>query len=400
MAKLFKLKNSPYWYYRVHVNGVDRWKSTKQADKKKAQAIADGHRAATTGTLNAEALFGMLIAKLDSLPPEEKTERRMEYGRRLMLMQSDRLAFGDAWERWLAMPNKSRFGTPKPNTLAGYSAIWKRFAKWAGAQELTYLHEVDKKRGQNYMGDVLGSGVTERTYGAHLKFLRSLFTVLKDQAGIVENPFDGLTVPELQTQSREAFTAQELATICAGAAGDWRYLVGIGIYTGLRLTDAAHLKWENIGDRITVQPAKVARRKKDGTVEIPIHPVLAGLLAELREVRGGADKGHLFPDFVKAYKADRASVSAAFGALLTTLGIVTTAEEAGIQRKRRAALRGFHSLRHSFVSLCAMNGVPQATTQKLVGHSSAEMTQLYSHGDRAGEESSIRLLPALTFGAI
>ena len=216
----------------------------------------------------------------------------------------------------------------------------------------------------------------------------------------MSNPFTGnLTVPELQTQSREAFTPEELKAICAKATGDWRYLLGIGVYTGLRLTDAVHLRWKDISaTKITVTPAKVERRKKGRgrVVEIPLHSVLAGLLDELRRVRGGNPSGHLFPNMVKAYDADRSNVSVAFRELLKSCGIETTAEEAGEQRKRRAALRGFHSLRHSFVSMCAAFGVPQATTQRLVGHTSDEITQLYSHAGKEREEiAAINLLPAV-----
>lgn len=396
MAKVFKIKGSRNYYYRVRVDGKDKWKSTCETDRKKAQTIADGHRAATTGTMNADELFQMLVARLDAMPEEDRKARRLDYGQRLMRLQSDRLAFADAWGRWMTMPNKSRLGNPKPNTLAGYSAIWKRCATWAEGQALAYLHEMNERHAENYMGTLMASGVTERTYGAHLKFLRSFFRVLENQAGIVKNPFGGLTVPELQTQSRMAFTADDLKKITGAAAGDWRYMVGIGIYTGLRMTDAVHLKWENVTDRITVTPAKVARRKKSAAIEIPIHPVLRDLLAELKLARKGKATGHLFPALVKQYEVDRASVSVAFRDLLKGCGIETTADEAGEQRKRKASLRGFHSLRHSFVSMCAASGVPQATTQRLVGHSSAELTQLYSHAlQRDQEAEEIKRLPAV-----
>lgn len=398
MAKVFKIKGSRNYYYRVRVDGKDKWKSTGETDRKAAQKIADGHRAATTGTMNADELFLMLVAKLDAMPAEDGKARRLDYGQRLMRLQSDRLTFGDAWARWLTMPNKSRLGDPKANTIAGYSAIWKRCATWAEGQGLTYLHELTERHAETYMGTLKQSGLTERTYGAHLKFLRSFFRVLKNQAGIVENPFFGtLTVPELQTQSKEAFTPEELKQIAEAASGDWRYLVGIGIYTGLRLTDAVHLKWENITDRITVRPEKLARRKRGGRgqVEIPIHPALAGLLAELKRNRLGKATGYLFPEMVKQYEVDRSKVSGQFGDLLEACGIATTAT-ATEGRKRKASLRGFHSLRHSFVSLCAAAGVPQATTQRMVGHSSAEITQVYSHELEAGQAAAeINRLPVV-----
>ncbi len=53
---------------------------------------------------------------------------------------------------------------------------------------------------------------------------------------------------------------------------------------------------------------------------------------------------------------------------------------------------GFHSLRHSFVSLCAANRVPQVAIMELVGHGSPAMTALYSH---AGDEQKLKAITAL-----
>ena len=400
MPKLFKRPGSTVFYYRVFKGGKDIWKSTGESDKKKAQEIANGHRSALVGALNTDELFSMLISRLATMPKEDRDIRRLDYGRRLIRLQAEMLAISDVWDRWLAMPNKSRFGTPAANTLAGYAAIWGRFKKWAQKEKIAHLHEVTRKLGQNYMADVMSSGVTERTYGAHLKFLRSLFNVLEEQAGITENPFEKLTIPELQTQSREAFTADELKTICAKASGDWKYMIAIGLFTGLRLTDVVHLKWANITDRITVTPAKVKRRKGNkGIIEIPIHAVLLSLLNELKTVRGGNPNGFLFPSMAEAYDKSRPSISEQFGVFLKDkCGITTMLDnDDSSPRMRRASAKGFHSLRHSFVSMCVASGVPQATTQKLVGHSSSAMTQIYSHATVEQERQAINLLPSEFF---
>ena len=401
MPTIFRRPKSNIYYYRVSKDGRDIWKSTGESDKKKAQAVANGHRAALVGALNTDELFSMLVTRLDGMPKDERDKRRIDYGHHLIRLQGEKLPMGAAWDRWLSMPNKSRFGNPSENTLVGYKAIWNRFMNWAEKQKIAHLHEVTLVHGQNYMADVLASGVTERTYGAHLKFLRSMFNVLEDQAGIALNPFAKLTVPELQTQSREAFTVEELKTICTKASGDWKYMIAIGLFTGLRLTDVVHLKWSDITDRITVTPAKVKRRKgSKAKIEIPIHAVLAQLLDELKAKRGGKPTGCLFPDMADKYKESRPAVSAAFCAFLKDeCSIAITAEkEDDAPRKRRASAKGFHSLRHSFVSLCAASGVPQATTQKLVGHASPAMTQLYSHATAEQERQAINLLPAEFFG--
>ena len=54
-------------------------------------------------------------------------------------------------------------------------------------------------------------------------------------------------------------------------------------------------------------------------------------------------------------------------------------------------------MRHSFVSLCAANRVPQAAIMEMVGHGSPAMTALYSH---AGDEQKVKAiagLPAIDF---
>jgi integrase/recombinase XerD len=54
-------------------------------------------------------------------------------------------------------------------------------------------------------------------------------------------------------------------------------------------------------------------------------------------------------------------------------------------------------LRHSFVSLCAANRIPQVVIQELVGHGSPAMTALYSHADFEQKQNAINTLPALVF---
>ena len=397
--KVFKRAGRDYYYYRTGAGGK-KWVCTYETDRAKALALARNHKRATGGGLTVEDAFKVLIDKLDGLPEKLRESQRIEYGQRLMQVKPETLAFSEAWAKWLAMPNKSKHGNPAPNTINGYGAIWRRFEKWATGKKIGHLHEVTEKHAEDYMADLWASGISERTYMAHLKQLRAMFRTLRLQAGILLNPFAGVDPMELATQSRKAFTPEQLQTICSKATGDWRYLVGIGIYTGLRLSDAVHLKWADIsGNTITVIPVKVARRKnkpgKKREVTIPIHPALAILLAELRRKRGGKADGHLFPALVKEYAKGNTYVASAFIRFLQDdCGITTTADiEDGQRRKRRANVLGFHALRHSFVSMCAASNIPLTTVQAFVGHEALAMTSYYAHTEDAAKQTAIKLLP-------
>ena len=61
-------------------------------------------------------------------------------------------------------------------------------------------------------------------------------------------------------------------------------------------------------------------------------------------------------------------------------------------RARAAVAVGFHSLRHTFVSLMAEKGAPLAAVQKLVGHSNPSMTRHYTHTTDAAALNAARLL--------
>jgi len=113
-------------------------------------------------------------------------------------------------------------------------------------------------------------------------------------------------------------------------------------------------------------------------------------LKELRSRAGQSE--HLFPADRDAYLKDRSAVTQRFQALLDSCGIQTTEAPTNGHRRRAIIRVGFHSLRHSFVSLCAANRVPQVAIMELVGHGSPAMTALYSH---AGDEQKAKAIAAL-----
>ncbi|MFO7870706.1 MAG: tyrosine-type recombinase/integrase [Kiritimatiellia bacterium] len=55
---------------------------------------------------------------------------------------------------------------------------------------------------------------------------------------------------------------------------------------------------------------------------------------------------------------------------------------------------GFHSLRHTFVSLCRESNAPLAVVEAIVGHANPAMTRHYTHvGDLAASQA-VAALPA------
>jgi hypothetical protein len=104
---------------------------------------------------------------------------------------------------------------------------------------------------------------------------------------------------------------------------------------------------------------------------------------------------YVMPEYAAAYLKRNSTVTARIQTHFADCGIVTAAPERK-QRVRRGVEVGFHSLRHSFVSLCANAGVPLAAVQSLVGHSNPAMTRHYTHIGIEAAQGAIAALPSVS----
>jgi hypothetical protein len=73
-------------------------------------------------------------------------------------------------------------------------------------------------------------------------------------------------------------------------------------------------------------------------------------------------------------------------------GITLHKPGTGTNGKRAVIEVGFHSLRHTFVSLCRESNAPLAVVESIVGHSNPSMTRHYTH---VGEQAAGRAVAAL-----
>ena len=56
---------------------------------------------------------------------------------------------------------------------------------------------------------------------------------------------------------------------------------------------------------------------------------------------------------------------------------------------------GFHSLRHTFVSLCRESNAPLAVVESIVGHSNPAMTRHYTHVGELAAGRAVAALPSI-----
>lgn len=189
----------------------------------------------------------------------------------------------------------------------------------------------------------------------------------------------------------------ELKRVCQSATGELRVLLAIGIYCGLRLGDAATLRWcevdlaRNLISRI---PGKTARRRPV-PLHIPVHPALKTILTEIPTENRGE---YVMPETAALYAKRIDAVTDLIQAHFKANAIQTHKPGTGKGNGRAVIEVGFHSLRHSFVSLCRAANVPLSIVEALVGHSNPAMTRHYTHTSDDAASQAVSTLPALMGG--
>lgn len=375
--KLRKQKSSPYWYGRVLLNGKDRWISSGTTGKKEAERIIRQKIALLKGSVSADNLFEGLLKVIEKLPATDAENKKQDFASRLLQGKNAKLALKDAWETWEHSPMKRN---PGPRTISSYKSMWNRFEAWASDQGIKFLHEVGDATAQSYCQSLRKAGLASRTYNGHLKFLMGAFKALKVQAGLIKNVWADIPTLKKQTESRRNLAPEELKKVCMTAQGALKYMLAIGIFTGVRLGDVVSMEWKNVdldNGIIEIIPGKTKRTGKK--VRLPILPQLDNLLRELRS--SSNSKKYLFPEEHELYQNSPPSLSRRIQKHFEHCGIKTTEPAEAGQRRRVIVRVGFHSLRHSFVSMLVKNKVPQTAIAALVGHGSPVMTENYTHLD-------------------
>mgnify|MGYP001209296975 CR=1 FL=1 len=296
-----------------------------------------------------------------------------------------------AWSAFVALDKEAR-PDPGPATLAQYESHWNTFTDWIekNAPAVKALADVRESHAAGFIRHLNTSGLSVGRVNKYKRFLKMFFRVMLAGG---ENPFAAMKAQKDVQTAKQPFTVEELRAIVERAAGEMRTLYLLGAGTGLRLGDCCTLQWGEVdlARRLILRvPNKTARRGE--TVKIGLPPTLAAHLDALP--RYGP---YVLPGLAAEYLAGKApDIAKRIGRHLEDCGIQTVKPGTGEGTGRRAVvLKGFHSFRHSYVSLNADAGTPQATMQKLVGHGSPMMTLHYLTPSDAMVLKAADSLPAL-----
>lgn len=226
----------------------------------------------------------------------------------------------------------------------------------------------------------LASGMAPASVKHMLHVLSSLYTQTeKAGLGKCKNPVKDVTPPKVDNQRTRYLThaeARMLLDALAKRAPVWHDIAALSLYTGGRLGEILSLTVSCID--LTAGVAEV--NGKTGRRMLHLSAPAVDIMARL--IKGKLPTDHIFPGKVNGHACVTHNV---FNELTFKLGLNTP-------ETPRAQRVVFHTLRHTFASWLAIDGVPLLVISQLMGHASITMTQRYAHLCPDSRQAAVALL--------
>ena len=383
IGTVYQKEPNGIYYFRYQVNGARKAVSLKTRNKQ--QAIKEAEKYVPLLQATSSEVIAAHVQHARNLATPEKN---------LFLYQ--------AWDEYEKSPDRA---TPATVSEAlAYKSTFEEFVKWVNDPQAT-VRSITETTAMQYADYMRQQNIAVSTHNRKLKRIRKVFNVLKEYRG-KDNPFVAQVLFRKEREEREqdvhrlSFTREQEQLLRDVLDDDSfkvmnksevKVIYYLGMFTGQRLKDCVLLRWSKVNleiDRIWVKQFKTGKE-----VTLPIAPKLRKVLIEALEWRS-SEFDYVCPNVAARYnKTNKAGKNV--GNNLVNIDMLRVIRWIGLEpsvavpgRDKKVTVYGFHSLRHSFASFCAEEGVPQATVVSILGADSEVVTKYYTHvGDEAQRQA-------------
>ena len=352
------------WLARWVYKGQVHYKSTGETDKKKAYKVLER----LTRPYREEREVDVLRALHNRILSLEETRTREKL---------------EVAELWNVFEETLKNSDVKSSTKSLYKSQIETMAKWMKTK-VKFAEDINAELCAGFLEQV---NACPMSWNLQLSLFKRVWKELGSKFNLKAGIWDGFAKKRVPKKSpRRALTNEEVQQLLMKAeTSDMRTLIALGLYTGLRISDCANMKWESVDFKnamLHVVPIKT-EKFNDEPIDIPMHPALMNVLKKI-ERRG---------EFVSEENArtwKKGKLSGNVVKLLKSCGITTSVED---EKGRMRSKASFHSLRHTFISMAINSGMSPMLVQKIVGHSSLKMTDHYFHESMDKMKEGIENMP-------
>ena len=312
---------------------------------------------------------------------------------------------GKAMHTWLFEVKKADHDL-KASSFVRYYGLYEKYIKGSSFGALI-VSEVKSLSLQRYLNQLAKEEYTVSQIKNAYKLIKMFFTYAAEEGYTTKNPCTrSIVIPgeKVKKDEVETFTDEEIEKLKTALATDrlrLLYLMALG--TGLRKGELLALRYEDVAVgavQVHSSLARVTEIEEDGTKttgfkvwepksshsrrRVPLPKSLekevsahrARQIAERMAIGIGGE-----PEFIFTTETGNFIDPSNF-----TTGYTRLLKRAGIPHKK------FHALRHTFATKLVQAGADISTIQKLMGHSSITITNIYFHGDHDVMDTAVQTL--------
>jgi site-specific recombinase XerD len=241
--------------------------------------------------------------------------------------------------------------------------IVNRFAREIGSDDLSDVTNDDI---DDWRLGMLQDGVSQRTLNCRMAHVMALYKYLEDMR--VPTKVNTRIIHMAKYESKEPlfYSNEEIKNVLRYCKDQREFmLISIAYEAGLRLSELAHIRVEDINDR-NIHIVGKGRKPRPTFISRALVFSLEVYMMEYE-----ITEGYIFPGRLNRFSLPTPECALSVDHARNLMRAVFT----------RAGMAGFHphALRHSFATTMLLNGADVVVVQKLMGHTNTSTTSRYMH---------------------
>lgn len=350
----------------VTINGKEYYRVTRTIGRK-----ADG-------TAIRKTFYGSGINEANA-----KADEYMNNIKNGLVANYEYITLNDLMYKWIYEVKK--YDNIKPSTFQDYESTYRNYIQNSDIANLK-LYNIKSIQLQSYYNKLSKEGKTSARIKKLNKLLYQFFKYAIYEGFLNRNPCENVVIPKLDKEKEhkeeviEYFTEEEIKKIKNAIKGtDIELLVLFALGTGLRQGELLALRYSDID--YNKKQVRVNRTvKKVYVFDNENNKVQKTLFLDTK-TKNSKRVVDIPDNLFKLLKCDNNSDNLIFP---DENGEVMEARKlfrkwSSVLKNNNIEHKKFHALRHTYATLLLSKGVDLLTVSKLLGHSSIQITEIYTH---------------------